>query len=81
MFERVYRAQKDAREKERMMLVLNVVYYNKIAAHVAKDIHKSKGWTSQWLKRYREEGISGLKDRPKGGRGRHPKISGQVSKG
>ncbi|MBA3284758.1 MAG: helix-turn-helix domain-containing protein [Nitrosopumilus sp.] len=34
------------------------------------------GWASQWLKRYREEGIEGLKDRPKGGR--HPKISGQI---
>ncbi len=59
-----------------MLLVLNVVYYGKIAAHVARDIHRSKGWASQWLKRCREEGIEGLKDRPKGGR--HPKISGQV---
>ncbi len=75
-FERVYRAQKDAKVKERMLLVLNVIYYNKIAAHVAKDIHKSKGWASQWLKRYWEEGMNGLKDRPKGGR--HPKISRQV---
>ncbi len=68
--------QKDAREKERMMLVLNVMYYNKIAARVTKDIHRSKVWASQWLKRYREEGIPGLKDKPKGGR--HPKISRQA---
>ncbi len=74
-FERIYKAQKNAKVKERMLLVLNVVYCNKIAAHVAKDIHKSKGWASQWLKRYREEGVNGLKDRPKGGR--HPKISRQ----
>ncbi len=51
-FERVYRAEKDTRVKERMLLVLNIVYYNKIASHVAKDIHRSKGWASQWLKRY-----------------------------
>ncbi len=75
-FERVYRAQKDAREKERMMLVLNVVYYGKVAALVARDIHRSQGWASQWLKRYREESIEGLKDRPKGGR--HSKISRQT---
>ena len=75
-FERIYRAQKDARVKERMLLVLNVVYYGKIAAHVAREIHKSKGWASQWLKRYREKGLEGLKDRPKGGR--HPKVSRQV---
>ncbi len=44
----MYRAQKDAKVKERMLLlVLNVVYYNKIAAHVARDIHRNKGWASQ----------------------------------
>ncbi len=75
-FERVYRTEKDARIKERLLLVLNVVYHNKVAAHVVREIHKSKGWASQWLKRYREEGISGLKDRPKGGR--HPKVSRQI---
>jgi hypothetical protein len=53
-FERVYRAQKDVRVKERMLLVLNVVYYGKIAAH-AREIHKSKGWACQWLKRYKKK--------------------------
>ena len=59
-----------------MLLVLNVVYCDKVAAHVARDIHKSKGWACQWLKRYREEGINGLNDRLKGGR--HPKVSRQA---
>jgi transposase len=67
-FERVYRTEKDARIKEILLLVLNVVYHNKVAAHVVREIHKSKDWASQWLKRYREEGISGLKDRSKGGK-------------
>lgn len=76
-YERVYRAQKDAKVKERMLLVLNVVYHGKVAAHVAREICRSnKGWACQWLKRYREEGIEGLKDRPKGGR--HSKISKQT---
>lgn len=75
-FERVYRTEKDARIKERMLLVLNVIYYDKIAAHVVREIHKSKGWASQWLKRYKDEGMEGLRDRPKGGR--HPKVSTQV---
>ena len=69
--------EKDAKTRERILLVLNVVYYGKIAARVAREIqNKSKGWASQWLKRYREEGLDGLKDRPKGGR--HPKVSRQV---
>ncbi len=56
-FERVYRPQNDAKVKERMMFVLNVVYYGKIAAHVAREIHRSKGGASQWLKRYREKKV------------------------
>jgi putative transposase len=75
-FEKVYRAQKDVRVKERMLLVLNVVYYGKIAAHVTREIHKSKAWACQWLKRYKEKGLEGLMNRPKGGR--HPQVSRQI---
>ena len=75
-FERVCRTEKDVKVKERMLLVLNVVYYGRIASQVARTLHKSKDWASQWLKRYREEGLDGLKDRPKGGR--HSQISKQV---
>ncbi len=72
-FERVYRAQNDAKVKERMLLILNVLYHGKVAAHVAREIHRSRGWACQWLKRHDKEAVDGLKDRPKGGR--HPKIS------
>jgi putative transposase len=75
-FEKIYRAEKNTRIRERMLLVLNVSYYDKVATHIPREIHRSKGWASQRLKRYREEGIEGLKDRPKGGR--HPKISRQT---
>lgn len=67
-FERVFRTEKDVKVKERMLLVLNVVYYSRIASQVARTLYKSKGWASQWLKRYIEEGLKGLKDRPKGDR-------------
>ncbi|MDN5868562.1 MAG: helix-turn-helix domain-containing protein [Candidatus Nitrosocosmicus sp.] len=67
-FERACRTEKNVKVKERMLLVLNVVHYGKVAAHVTRTLHKSKGWASHWLKRYREEGIEGLKDRPKSGR-------------
>ena len=75
-FERVCRTERDVKVKERILLILNVVYYGRIASQVARTLHKSKGWASQWLKRYREEGLDGLKDRPKGGR--HSQISKQV---
>ena len=51
-----------------MLLVLNVVYQGKISAQVARDLHRSKSWASDWLKRYDKEGIEGLKTRPKSGR-------------
>jgi putative transposase len=47
--------------KERMLLILNVVYQGKVAAHVARDLHRSKAWALDWLKRYDKEGINGLK--------------------
>jgi len=68
-FEKIYRCEQDIKTKERMLLVLNVVYQRKIsAAEVARDLHRSKSWASDWLKRYDEEGIDGLKDRTKSGR-------------
>ena len=53
-----------------MLLVLNVVYQGKVstAAQVARDLHRSKSWASDWLKRYDKEGLEGLKTREKSGR-------------
>lgn len=67
-FERLYQIEKDVKVKERMLLVLNVVYHGKVAAQVSREIHRSRSWSCQWLKRYDNEGISGLNDRPKSGR-------------
>ena len=69
-FEQLYRSENDANVKERMLLVLNIVYDKQTrAAQVARDLHRrSKTWASDWLKRYDKEGIDGLKDRTKSGR-------------
>jgi transposase len=56
-----------------MLLVLNVVYHGKVAAHIARDIHRSRSWACQWLKGYRKEGLEELKDIPKSGR--RPELS------
>ena len=61
-----------------MLLVLNVVYDKQIPAQIAKELHRSRTWASDWLKRYRrEEGIKGLKNSPKSGR--HPDIPEEES--
>ena len=64
----MYKSENDVNVKERMLLVLNVIYYKQVPAQVARDLHRSKTWSSDWLKRYREEGIEGLKNKPKSGR-------------
>ena len=64
----MYRMEKDLKVKERMLPVLNVVYHGRIAAQVAKDLHRSRSWACQWLKRYDRQGLDGLKDIPKSGR-------------
>ena len=51
-----------------MLLVLNVMYQGKVSAQVAKDLHRSKAWACEWLKRYDKEGTGGLKNRQKSGR-------------
>jgi len=51
-FEKLYRYEQDVKTKERMLLVLNAVYYGKVSAQVARDLHRSKSWASVWLKRY-----------------------------
>lgn len=51
-----------------LLLVLNVVYQGNVSAQVARDLHRSKDWASDWLKRYDQEGIEGLKTRQKSGR-------------
>jgi hypothetical protein len=57
-FEQLYRKESNANTKERMLLVLNVVYDKHIpAAQVARDLHRSRTWASDWLKRYREKKV------------------------
>ena len=75
-FERIYRSEHDAKTRERMLLVLNVAYHGMVAAHVARGLHRCKAWASNWLKRYDEEGIEGLKDRTRSGR--HSQMSEQT---
>ena len=67
-FEKIYRCEQDLKTKERMLLILNVVYQSKISAQVARDLHRSKSWACEWLKRCDKEGINGLKTRQKSGR-------------
>ncbi len=67
-FEKIYRTEQEVKTKERLLLVLNVVYQGKISAHVATDLHRNRTWACVWLKRYEKEGLEGLKNKPRTGR-------------
>ena len=75
--ETLYRKESHARLRERLLLVLKVDGDGMIPAQVAKELHRSRTWTSDWLARYHKEGIDGLENRPKSGR--PSKLSDQVA--
>jgi transposase len=75
--ETLYRKESRARLKERLLLILKVEGDGMIPAHVAKELHRSRTWTSDWLARYHKEGVDGLENRPKSGR--PSKLSDQVA--
>lgn len=66
--ETLYRKESHASLKERLLLVLKVEGDKMIPARVAKELHRSRTWTSAWLARYHNEGIDGLENRSKSGR-------------
>ncbi len=66
--ETLYRKESHSGLKERLLLILKVEGDGMIPARVAKELHRSRTWTSEWLGRYHKEGIDGLENRPKSGR-------------
>ena len=68
MLEKIYKNESDVKVKERLLLILKVNSDEMVPARAAKELHRSRTWASDWLKRYREEGVDGLKNRPISGR-------------
>ena len=66
--EHLYKTEADPDVKERLLLVLKVEGDEMIPARIAKELHRSRTWASDWLARYKKEGVEGLKDRHKSGR-------------
>jgi putative transposase len=63
-----YRKESRAGLNERLLLILKVEGEGMIPNRIAKEQHKSRTWTSDWLARYHKEGMDGLENRPKSGR-------------
>ena len=63
-----YGHEPDANVRERILL-RRVRIDNQEAASVAElELHRSRVWAYKWLKRYSNDGMRGLKDKPRSGR-------------
>lgn len=74
--ETLYKQETDPKVKERLLLVLKVRGDGLLPAHAALQMHRSKPWASDWLARFDEDGVDGLRERPRSGR--PPKIPEQA---
>jgi len=65
---KAYKNERDARVRERILLVIRVSSDKQHIESVAKELHRARSWAYKWCKRYSFEGIDGLKDKPRNGR-------------
>ncbi len=70
---KLYKKETNIKVKERLLLVIKVKYDNIIPAFASDELHRSRPWGLYWLDRFSQEGVEGLKNRPKSGR--HPDIA------
>lgn len=66
--EALYRKTKEPRVRTRAQMVLLSAEQGLAAADIALIVREDRSTVWRWLKRYRAEGIEGLKDEPRAGR-------------
>jgi transposase len=64
----LYIKENDSKVKERLFLIIKVREDKQIPFRVVKEMHRSNPWASDWLRRYDEEGLEGLRNRTKSSR-------------
>ena len=66
--DKVYKNERNANVKERILLVIRGSVDNQPIESVAQELHRSRAWAFKWYKRYNDEGLDGLKDKPRSGK-------------
>jgi transposase len=66
--DKAYKQESNSDVRERIFLVRRIVEDNQHIVNVAKELHKCRAWAYKWYKRYNDDGLMGLKDRPRSGR-------------
>src|SRR6185437_11044720 len=73
----LYRSESEPKVKERLLLVLKVKGNGVIPARADKELDRSRTWSTNWLMRYDQEGVHGLKNKPRSVR--PPKLSPKIA--
>jgi putative transposase len=66
VLDKAYKNEHDAHVKERILLIIRVSSDKQHIESVASELHRSRAWAYKWHKRHSDEGIKGLRDRPRG---------------
>jgi putative transposase len=72
VLEEAYKQERNPKVKERILMVIGVLD-DKTTRQVAADLHRPQPNVVYWKRRFEEEGLDGLKDRPRSGRS--PKVA------
>jgi putative transposase len=69
VLDNAYKHESDANVRERILLVRRIISDSQDIVLVSKEeLRRSRAWAYKWLKRFDNEGLKGLKDRPRSGR-------------
>ena len=66
--DKLYRTTKDPRLRTRAQMILLSAEQRRKVPEIVRIVRESEATVLRWLKRYRAEGVEGLKDAPRGGR-------------
>ena len=64
----VHRNERDARVRERILLVIRISSDKQHIESVARELHRARSWAYKWCKRCSDEGLEGLRDRQRSGK-------------
>jgi len=68
VLDKAYRNERDGHVKERILLVIRASCDKKHIESISSEFHRSRAWAYKWYKRYRDEGVDGLRDRSRSGK-------------
>ena len=63
-----YKKEKNVHVYKRLQIVKRIFVDGKSIAEATKEMNMSESWGSKWYKRFTDEGLDGLKTRPRSGR-------------